>query len=278
MHDLLPFRYVVHTHPAMVNGLTCSAEGEGAAQELFGVEAAWVPFVHPGYILGVTIRDIIDRYRETHGSVPAVLLMENHGVVVGGDTAEEIDRIYERLLSKITDRLRERPDMGRIESDTATVDAIRDALTDRSPGGAAATAFAANAMIAGFVANETAFAEMGEGSFTPDHIVYAGHRTPLIGRGDGVQAQLDLLRHGLAEFTEREGTRPKTIAVDGLGFFGIGEHETSARTAVDLLTDAAQIAVYARSFGGSSFMKPSDVDFIRNWEVERYRKAILTQG
>ena len=35
MHEILPFTYVVHTHPALVNGMTCGNEGKLIAEKLF---------------------------------------------------------------------------------------------------------------------------------------------------------------------------------------------------------------------------------------------------
>jgi rhamnose utilization protein RhaD (predicted bifunctional aldolase and dehydrogenase) len=35
LHDILPFVYVVHTHPSLINGLTCSQDGETAMRKIF---------------------------------------------------------------------------------------------------------------------------------------------------------------------------------------------------------------------------------------------------
>ena len=61
LHALLPQAYVVHTHPALVNGLTCGARGEETARELFGEDILWVPVTNPGYVLAATIRAAIER-------------------------------------------------------------------------------------------------------------------------------------------------------------------------------------------------------------------------
>ena len=56
---------------------------------------------------------------------------------------------------------------------------------------------------------------------------------------------------------------------------GAGERSASARaaTAEMLFEDAADIAVYSRSFGGASHMTEELTDFITNWEVEAYRSS-----
>ena len=35
MHEIMPFKYVVHTHPALVNGMTCGNKGKEICAELF---------------------------------------------------------------------------------------------------------------------------------------------------------------------------------------------------------------------------------------------------
>ena len=48
LHAVLPQKYVVHTHPTMVNGLTCSKNGRQMAEQLFNTRCMWIPSVNPG--------------------------------------------------------------------------------------------------------------------------------------------------------------------------------------------------------------------------------------
>ena len=47
-HALIPSRFVIHTHPTLVNSLTCASDGEAIAKDLLGDDALWVPYVDPG--------------------------------------------------------------------------------------------------------------------------------------------------------------------------------------------------------------------------------------
>ncbi|HPF88826.1 MAG TPA: class II aldolase/adducin family protein, partial [Candidatus Limiplasma sp.] len=51
LHGLFPQSFVLHLHPALVNGLTCGINGKQACEELFGGQAVWVPLTKPGYTL-----------------------------------------------------------------------------------------------------------------------------------------------------------------------------------------------------------------------------------
>ena len=80
----------MHTHPALVNGLTCSVQGEKAARELLGDEVLWVPTMNPGYVLAAEVRGRVVAHRARFGREPEVMLLENHGLVVAGGGAAEV--------------------------------------------------------------------------------------------------------------------------------------------------------------------------------------------
>ena len=46
-HALLPERFVLHTHPVLVNAVGCNADGAGLARRLFGDGVIWVPYTDP---------------------------------------------------------------------------------------------------------------------------------------------------------------------------------------------------------------------------------------
>ena len=67
MHDLIAFRFVVHTHSTKVNGLMCSQNAERLTTALFGDEVVYVPYVDPGYILYKEVETRINAYRSRVG-------------------------------------------------------------------------------------------------------------------------------------------------------------------------------------------------------------------
>ncbi len=92
LHDILSGAFVVHTHPALVNGLTCSRQGDAACARLFP-DALWIPYVDPGFTLCMDVR------RRLHGQ--RLVLLQNHGIFVAGDTPEEIRGTYRRVLDAL---------------------------------------------------------------------------------------------------------------------------------------------------------------------------------
>ena len=55
LHDSLSARYVVHTHPYIVNGMTCAKNGKAVCAELFP-DALWLDYIDPGYTLCMEVR------------------------------------------------------------------------------------------------------------------------------------------------------------------------------------------------------------------------------
>ncbi len=278
LHEAIGDAYVVHTHPALVNGVTCSVRGEETVKELFGDDALWIPIINPGYVLAVAVKRAREEHAARTGEYPPVIFLQNHGGFVSGDTVGEIDRLYERITSSIRGRLETGPDLSDVkQADTFCVENLRNAIVSAYRSVFSfdvSVSFRTNRETWRFVKDKDSFRPL-EGAFSPDHIVYAGHLPLFLPISSARDDQLEgKVRDGLESYRSSEGTAPKICAVEKLGVFGCGSDDSRADTAIDLFMDAMKIAIYAESFGGGSFMPPEQTNFIRNWEVEQYRSTI----
>jgi len=266
LHDILPFTFVVHLHPALVNGLTCSRQGEKAAEEIFGKDAVWIAPVNPGYTLSKIVKTATDEYKSKNGKAAAVIFLQNHGVFVGDNSVEGIKKIYDGIMEKIGARIKRHPDFSdeKIIHDDPQIGGYIKTLA----GLAGSAVFMRGGEISALVKDRASFAPVSS-AFSPDHIVYAGS-DPLF-----VEANTDAgIRDAWAQYVERTGRKPKIAAVQGLGVFGVGASEKAALLALELFRDTIKVAVYSQSFGGPLFMTKDKIDFINNWEVERYRAKV----
>ena len=84
LHALFPQKFVLHLHPSLINGLTCSLRGEEDCARLFGESVVWVPACKPGYVLARKMKDVFDASEKTIKTV----LLENHGVFFAADTVQ----------------------------------------------------------------------------------------------------------------------------------------------------------------------------------------------
>jgi rhamnose utilization protein RhaD (predicted bifunctional aldolase and dehydrogenase) len=286
LHDILPFTYVVHTHPSLVNGLTCAQKGKEAVKELFGDDAVWIPITNPGYTLSLKVKEALDACKAAKGKVPEIIFLQNHGVFVGADTTEGIKDIYKKIMDTLEARILRKPDLGGSQLSYGSSASVGKELlslaelpakpltepsTEKSsPQGADALPwfirFERNNELVRLLVNKDAFKPVSS-ALTPDHIVYAGSDPLFI-------SDVSVMESVWKAHIEKTGRLPKIVAIQGLGIFGLGNSEKTAATAVELFNDAAKVAAYAESFGGVLFMTKDKIDFINNWEVERYRSKV----
>jgi len=90
--------FVGHTHPVAVNQILCSPKAAHfAKRRLFpdeivccGAESVLVPYTDPGLKLAQSIRQQVLRFQKRTGTVPRVILLENHGLIALGGTANAV--------------------------------------------------------------------------------------------------------------------------------------------------------------------------------------------
>ncbi|MCX7847099.1 MAG: SDR family NAD(P)-dependent oxidoreductase [bacterium] len=253
LHNLFDATFVVHTHPALVNGMTCAQRGAEVCAELFP-EALWVPYTDPGYVLARAVQREIARYTAARGKPPAVVFLQNHGVFVAADSAEEIDRHYAHIM----DTLRSAYEAAGVAT-TLLMGQRDDACVQRyAPPLRILTSDADRQ----FIVSSPPFA-VAQGPLSPDHIVYA--------KSFAYTGEITV--EGIDTFARARGYRPVIVAQPG-AVFAAGTTLKNALTALEVAKDAALVAQLSAAFGGPQFMDDRARSFIEQWEVENYRKTV----
>jgi rhamnose utilization protein RhaD (predicted bifunctional aldolase and dehydrogenase) len=297
MHALFPSRIVYHTHSTLVNAIGCSVDGEDAARRLFGDDLLWIPTVNPGYVLARRIADGVEAYRESRaGAYPPILVLQNHGLVVWGETDEDIDRIHAEIVDRIVVALSDdnRADFAEwqrsidaaISSDRA-LECARSVYVDTSGTGSDReiakvcdriaridTDLGASRIVLPlrtgpidrFLGDHSAFSPL-EGALTPDHIVYSGEMPLWVDSIEEIEGAIPAYR-------AEHALDPHIVAVRGLAAFAIARTQSAAESAALLFCDAAKIATLSTDFGGIRYMPEDQVAFIRSWEVEQFRRSV----
>ena len=247
LHGILPFNFVVHLHPALVNGLTCSQYGEAAMKEIFGAKAIWIPSINPGYVLSKAVKTAMEDYCAVYNKPPAIIFLQNHGVFVGDDNVDGAKNIYSEIMDKIGERIKRQPDFSGENRRVSTpqVSVISVMLAEI----AGASAFMQSSEVAAAVKDNISFASVSS-AFTPDHIVYSGSDPLFIETETLVKAALQeksLQRAALfclwENHIQKTGRKPKIVAVQDLGVFGVGATEKAASLALDLFKDTIKVSV-----------------------------------
>ena len=269
LHALFPYKYVLHIHPALVNGLTCAQNGAEHCEAMFGRELVWVPLTKPGYILSKLCDELFrTRERET-GCYPKAALLQNHGIFVAADSTEEIDKIVAGIMDKLGSKQTQQPDFcptAAPEQAARILPALRMLY-----GGAenlASGRYFGNRTLLDFVKSAEAMTPLMR-PFSPDQIVYC-KAAPLyiVDGGETLTAAFD-------SFVEQNGYAPKIVVVKDVGAFALGKNAKEADVAEQVFLDAAKIVIYAQPFGGYLPLTDEFTRFILEWEVESYRQSLI---
>jgi rhamnose utilization protein RhaD (predicted bifunctional aldolase and dehydrogenase)/NAD(P)-dependent dehydrogenase (short-subunit alcohol dehydrogenase family) len=295
LHHLVPGRYVVHSHATIANTLTCHTRGRELAEEIFGDDIVWIPYVDPGFILAQTLKQALQEHQARTGNRPVkAILMANHGLIVAGDAPEAIRATTDELLAKIAARLGDAwqtesfGEVTRIDDPRAAIrqigPALRALLADDPAGPLKVVAFDDSPVALGLVGAQSGQATACTGPLTPDQIVYC-NSFPLwftLEDGETEDALIARLRDAIGRHTSQTSAAPKVVLVPGVGLFAAGDDFKMANTVRDVYLDAIKVMAGATRLGGGpegvSYLTDAQRLFIEAWEFEVYRKKVAAAG
>jgi len=250
LHNIIDARFVVHTHPALVNGMTCAKDAEAVCKRLFP-DAMWVEYVDAGYTLSMVLKGRIEKYTAEHGKGPKLIFYKNHGIFVAADSAEEMRALYARVMDTLNAEYEKAGVADTLEiADTAAAPDIEGQIRQL---------FGADAK---HMVSSGLFATV-PGPITPDHMVYA-RAFPFAN---------ELTKEAAEKYKADYGFAPKVV-VAANRVFGIGTSQRNAELALEFAQDGAQVMQLADVFGGIEYMTDSARAFIEHWEVESYRQSV----
>jgi NAD(P)-dependent dehydrogenase (short-subunit alcohol dehydrogenase family)/rhamnose utilization protein RhaD (predicted bifunctional aldolase and dehydrogenase) len=272
LHAMLG-RFVIHTHPVPANALNCGP-GLKALEEITPageLPPLWVPYTDPGWRLAHTVKTAAEAYQKAHGSLPTVLFMENHGLLVSAPEADACVALHAEWVSRCERYFKPGAKQFRTppEIDSA---ALRKAMVSirqgwrEVKGGAPFARLTDNAELASVACDERAEI-LAAGSLSPDHIVYTGARAVLADSLEDLPAKLK------AALVEK--APPRVAVVRDVGTFLVADDAKKLDAAESLAVAAAGITHLASGRGGAHNLAPASAAFIINWEAEHYRSALL---
>ena len=189
LHALMPQLCVLHAHA--VNSMAVTVLGDGqrrAAAALDGhLRWAWVPYRRPGAPLAEAIALVL-------AEKPDVLLLQNHGVVVGADSPEAAEARLREVEQRLQLRLRQ--DVAEVAGDG--VEAQGEPHYEPCPG------------FGGIARDGGLTAALTSAPLFPDQVVFVGGAVPLVKPGETVAARA-------AEVEAATGVAPALMLVAGRG-------------------------------------------------------------
>jgi rhamnose utilization protein RhaD (predicted bifunctional aldolase and dehydrogenase) len=244
MHAVLPHRVVIHVHSVATIAWAVQADGERRVDtHLAGLRWRWIPYIHPGVPLALRIRESLDEQ-------PDVLILGNHGLVVGGEDCESAARLLadvERRLASTT-REAKAPDIATLEK---CINASGWSIAEDNEVHAVATDIQSCRIAS-------------SGTMYPDHCVYLGPAAPSMRPGEPIEA-------ALSRYTARYQYEPAYILVEGAGVL---TSNRLSRAGHQLLTCLKRVVERIPAESPVKYLEDRQVAKLVNWDAEKYRLAM----
>jgi rhamnulose-1-phosphate aldolase/alcohol dehydrogenase len=297
LHAFIPAAHVHHTHPDGINVLAGTRDGERLVAECFGGEAAWIPYIRPGFTLakqvGLAVRENA-RLR--------LVVLAKHGLVVWGDSAEEayrrtievINRAVEFVNSKTA--AKERFD-GALAAPSVDRDALLLEVLPTLRGAVSSErnkvlVIDTSARVLEFVSSNAAPELTDIGAACPDHLVHT-KRVPMWVPFDPASEDAQTLRERLRELAAhyREDYRayvdqhadettvpgdpdPRVVLIQHVGLIGVAPAVKNASLSRDLYHRAIEVMAGAHALGGFTSLTPAESFAVEYWPLELYKLSL----
>jgi rhamnulose-1-phosphate aldolase/alcohol dehydrogenase len=299
LHAFVPAPHVHHTHPDGINVLAGTRDGEHLVAECFGEEAAWIPYIRPGFTLAKQVGKAV---RENPGL--KLVVLAKHGLVVWGGSAEEAYRrtieVINRAVEFVNARTAGTPrfdgpadggidDARRGELLRAVLPALRGAVSSER---AKVVVVDTSPRAVEFVSSRAAGELTDVGAACPDHLVHT-KRVPLwipfdpAGEDAGTLAErirerAAAFRNEYAAYVARHGeedTAPadpdaRVVLIQHVGLVGVAPTTKGARLSRDLYHRAIEVMAGAHALGGFVSLDEAESFAIEYWPLELYKLSL----
>jgi rhamnose utilization protein RhaD (predicted bifunctional aldolase and dehydrogenase) len=244
LHALLPHAVVLHVHSVntIVRAVRKDAETDFAAR-LAGLRWAWIPYRRPGCPLTRAVDEVL---RE-RGRCPDVLVLANHGLVVGGEDCVSAEALLCEVEHRLALPVRRPP-----QADIDRLHKVND-LGWR---------LAENDLVHAIGTDAITLAVASGGALYPDHAVFLGELAAVIDGGDS-------LSNVVAKF-HAAGASPLYAAVAGGGVLLAPGISKGAEAMLECL---AHVGLRLTDATSPRYLGAEDLAELAQWEAEAYRRA-----
>lgn len=239
-------KYSLHTHPIVVNALTCRKNGKDILKKLFP-DALIVPYATPGVELAKAYFTEYKKYKLIYQEDPKYVFLMNHGFLASADTADEVIALTEDVTRRIE---------GYLQID---MQAYHDIIKINSlyPDGITWLVIDHNVLDSYHDLHGT-----WHHYFCPDCVVFLGK---MIYQTD------EISRIEFDDFVENYGYPVVVVYKEKLYI-----HAESVRKALEIqsvLSFSAQVMKFNRGIE-CEFLDEQEENFLLNWDAEKYRKSM----
>ncbi len=241
MHSLLK-KYTLHTHPIVVNIITCRKNWKEVLSNLFGENVIFINYNPPGIELALEIKKHIKNKQFQ------IIFLQNHGLVVTSDNKEDIRNLTEFVLNKIETYLQ-------IDMSKYKITEEISKFYDNKYNVYLSEDILLNKMISSpFISSLP---------FCPDKIVYCGVKVLKLGQNP---------KKDIQKYINEYSDIPKVIIYKEHLFF-VAKNIKNAKAMESVL----KFHVLSLSFNSNqdiNYLQNNEIKYIINMEEEKYRNYI----
>jgi len=299
LHGLVDRAHVDHMHPDALIAIAASADSKKLTEEIFGGEIGWLPWIRPGYELGLKLRELTQKNPRLKGAV-----LEAHGLFTWADTSKDCYEntldIINRATQWLAEKSRGKRPFGAVVTPALTIDrrreiaagimpVIRGAISSAAEGAASFKVghFDDSETVLDFVGGERLVGLAALGTSCPDHFL----RTkiwPLVLPFDPARDSVDLLmarvKPAIASYRERyaayyekcrrpdsppmRDANPVVYLVPGVGMMTFAADKATARIASEFYVNAINVMRGAASVSTYRGLPEQEAFDIEYWLLE----------
>lgn len=251
LHALLNYPYVLHTHPLVVNALTCRRDWRKILARLFSAEeVAYLDYGAPGIELALGL----DAHLKGYQKMPQAIFMQNHGLIVAHNEVGKLIEAMENILKRIESYLK--IDLEKYKT-ANKVSAFINSLKQTH----LISCMSFDEDLNSFLKTDKKL--LLSSPFCPDGLVYCGESPLEINSLADTQS----LKGYYAKFS----MLPKILIYKGRIFF-ISENLKKIRFLEDTFKFHIMSLKFAR--GNVRFLKRDELKYLSGLETEKYRQKI----
>jgi rhamnulose-1-phosphate aldolase/alcohol dehydrogenase len=296
LHAFVPATHVHHTHPDAINVLAGTRDGERLVAECFGDEAAWIPYIRPGFTLAKQVGTAV---RENTGL--RLVVLAKHGLVVWGDSAEEAYRRTIEVINRAAEFVNAKtageprfggtlaPSVDRRALLREVLPAVRGAVSEER---SKILVVDTSPRALEFVSSRDAADLVSVGAACPDHLVHTKRIpfwVPFDPEQDDAATLTERIRTLAAQYADDyrayvdrnrdNGTEPadpdaRIVLIQHVGLIGVGTSPKEARLSRDLYHRAIEVMAGAHALGGFTSLTEEESFAVEYWPLELYKLSL----
>jgi rhamnose utilization protein RhaD (predicted bifunctional aldolase and dehydrogenase) len=244
LHSLMPHKVVIHTHSVntIAHAVQHNAEANLSAK-LEGLEWAFVPYSKPGLPLTRLVSRVLTEKSAN------ILVIQNHGLVVGGATSHEALSVMREIEARldVAARPMRKADAAQMEKICANSGYV----------------VAGSDLIHQLALDPQSFEVARNGSLYPDHVVFLGSTIASV---DDV-AELAVC----CAAKSADPLHPKAIALRSVG---VVYDSTLSLGGIEMLKALANVVRRIPAGSKIRYLDPEEERELVDWDAEKYRQAL----